>query len=70
MIEIEINDNGKRVREVKAQMSGLGDWYRHFAVALAQMEVENLNLNLMVFPPIWISYRMVLLALLPLGTLR
>jgi len=46
LIEIEINDNGKRVREVKAQMSGLGDWYRHFAVALAQMEVENLNLNL------------------------
>ena len=46
LIEIEINDNGKRVREVKAQMSGLGDWYRHFAVASAQMEVENLNLNL------------------------
>ena len=46
MIEIEINDNGKRIREVKAQMSGLGDWYRHFAVASAQMEVENLNLNL------------------------
>ena len=46
LIELEINDNGKRIREVKAQMSGLGDWYRHFAVASAQMEVENLNLNL------------------------
>ena len=46
LIEIEINDNGKRIREVKAQMSGLGDWYRHFAVALVHMEVEKLNLNL------------------------
>ena len=37
LIEIEINDNGKRIREVAAQMAGLGGWYRHFALALAKM---------------------------------
>ena len=26
LIEIEINDNGKRIREVAAQMAGLGGW--------------------------------------------
>jgi acyl-CoA reductase-like NAD-dependent aldehyde dehydrogenase len=46
LIEVEINDNGKRVREVAAQMAGLGGWYRHFALALTKMEVEELNLDL------------------------
>ena len=46
LIEIEINDNGKRIREVTAQMAGLGGWYRHFALALAKMEVEKLTLDL------------------------
>ena len=46
LIEIEINDNGKRIREVAAQMAGLGGWYRHFAFALAKMEVEELTLDL------------------------
>lgn len=46
LIEIEINDNGKRIREVAAQMAGLGGWYRHFALALAKMEVEELTLDL------------------------
>ena len=31
LIDVEINDNGKRAAEVKAQMSVLGSWYRHFA---------------------------------------
>ena len=45
LIEVEINDNGKRIREVRAQMAGLGGWYRHFAVALATMQVEELSLD-------------------------
>ena len=31
LIDVEINDNGKRAAEVKAQMSALSGWYRHFA---------------------------------------
>ena len=45
LIEIEINDNGKRIREVAAQMAGLGGWYRHFAFALSKMQVEELTLD-------------------------
>jgi acyl-CoA reductase-like NAD-dependent aldehyde dehydrogenase len=45
LIEVEINDNGKRIREVRAQMAGLGGWYRHFAMALADMQVEKLSLD-------------------------
>ncbi len=46
LIEIEINDNGKRIREVAAQIAGLSGWYRHFALALTKLEVEELNLDL------------------------
>lgn len=45
LIQIEINDNGKSIREVTAQMAGLSGWYRHFALALAKMEVEELKLD-------------------------
>jgi aldehyde dehydrogenase (NAD+) len=45
LIELEINDNGKRIREVRGQFSGLGGWYRHFAVALKDMQVETLSLD-------------------------
>lgn len=45
LIEVEVNDNGKRIREVRGQFAGLGGWYRHFAVALADLQVEALSLD-------------------------
>lgn len=31
LVEVEINDNGKRISEVRGQFAGLHEWYRYFA---------------------------------------
>ncbi|MGB2234777.1 MAG: aldehyde dehydrogenase family protein, partial [Candidatus Puniceispirillum sp.] len=46
LVEVEVNDNGKRIREVNAQMSTLGGWYRHFANDLEKFEADKLSLNM------------------------
>ena len=46
LVEVEVNDNGKRIREVNAQMSTLGGWYRQFANELEKLEADNLSLNM------------------------
>lgn len=44
LVEAEVNDNGKRVAEVRAQFSGLHIWYRYFAdqmLKIAPMPLQN-----------------------------
>jgi aldehyde dehydrogenase (NAD+) len=45
LVAVEVNDNGKRIREVRGQMAGLGGWYRHFATALDNFKPEALALD-------------------------
>jgi aldehyde dehydrogenase (NAD+) len=40
LVEPEIRDNGKRIVEVRAQLSGLPAWYRHFAAQARKLRVE------------------------------
>ena len=46
LVEVEVSDNGKRIREVNGQMSTLGGWYRHFANELEKLEPEKLKLDI------------------------
>ena len=46
LVEVEVNDNGKRIREVNGQMSTLGSWYRHFANELEKLEADKLTLDM------------------------
>ncbi|MDB2389861.1 aldehyde dehydrogenase [Alphaproteobacteria bacterium] len=46
LVEVEVNDNGKRIREVNGQMSTLGGWYRHFAIELEKLEADRLSLDM------------------------
>ncbi len=46
LVEVEVNDNGKRIREVNGQMSTLGGWYRHFANELEKLEPVRLTLDI------------------------
>ena len=46
LVEVEVNDNGKRIREVNGQMSTLGGWYRHFANELEKLEPDKLTLDM------------------------
>ncbi len=39
----EINDNGKRIVEVQAQLSGLHSWFRHFANEALKLQPEPLE---------------------------
>lgn len=46
LAELETRQNGKLIREMRAQMQGLGDWYRYYAAQSRTMEdkvvpVEN-----------------------------
>lgn len=40
LVESEVRDNGKRITEVRAQFSGLADWYRHFAAEARNIRIE------------------------------
>lgn len=42
LVEPEIRDNGKRIAEVRAQLSGLHKWYRHFAAQARALRTEQL----------------------------
>jgi acyl-CoA reductase-like NAD-dependent aldehyde dehydrogenase len=46
LVEVEVNDNGKRIREVNGQMSTLGGWYRHFANDLEKLAPDKLTLDI------------------------
>ena len=43
LVEPEIRDNGKRIVEVRAQLSDLHKWYRHFAAQARALRTEQLS---------------------------
>lgn len=42
LVEPEVSDNGKRITEVRAQLSNLHSWYRHFATEALKVAPEPL----------------------------
>ena len=43
LIDAEIKDNGKRIVEVKAQLSGLHQWFRYFAAQSLEIKPQRLS---------------------------
>ena len=43
LVEFEVRDNGKRISEVRPQLSGLHIWYRYFAEQMLQIESRTLD---------------------------
>ena len=43
LVEFEVRDNGKRISEVRPQLSGLHIWYRYFAEQMLQIESQTLD---------------------------
>ena len=43
LVESEIRDNGKRISEVEAQLSGLHAWFRHFAREALKLQPRRLE---------------------------